>query len=129
MSYKANPREIRALVNLAQESLESAKLRLDENFFRGSVSDSYYAAFYITKAALLNNDIITKTHSGTQRKFGENFVKTGMVDKSYGQWLSKALEERTEADYDALVEFTHEEAKEAYEKTVEFVSEVKKLVQ
>lgn len=123
-----NPKEIEALVKLSEESLASAKLRLKEKFLRGAVSDSYYAAFYIAKAALLKKGFISKTHTGTVRLFGEKFIKTGKVNKEYGQWLHQLLEERIEADYEALHDFDYKETKEAVIKAEGFIEEVKKVV-
>src|SRR3990172_7972739 len=113
--YIPNKKEIYALIDMADESLRSAKFRLKEEFLRGAVSDSYYTAFYVAKALLLQNGHISKTHTGTVRLFGENFVKNGLIKKEYGQWFAKLLRERTEADYDSLREIHEEEAKEAIE--------------
>ncbi len=43
--FTPNEKEIEAFLSLADESLRSAKLRLKEDFYRGTVSDSYYAVF------------------------------------------------------------------------------------
>ena len=123
-----SPEEIKAFIKLSEDSLKSAQLRLEEDFFRGTVSDAYYAAFYIVKAALINKGIISKTHSGTINLFGENFVKNRQVDEKYGKWLKELLKERTDATYEALREFSHQEAKEALEQSEKFVKEIKKLV-
>lgn len=125
--FTPNEKEIEAFLSLADESLRSAKLRLKEDFYRGTVSDSYYAVFYTAKALLLDKGLISKTHTGTVRLFGENFIKTGIIEKKYGQWLSSLLQERTEADYDALREFDFEEASQAVSLAEDFTAGTKTL--
>lgn len=133
MNYKnkkftPSPEEIKAFIKLSEDSLKSAKSHLKESFYRGAVSDAYYAAFYIIKAALLNKSVISKTHSGTINLFGENFVKTGEIDTKYGHWLNKLFKKRTDATYEALREFNLKETKEAVEQSEKFVKEVKKVI-
>lgn len=127
-TFTPNKKEIKALLDLADESLRSARLRLKEEFYRGAVSDSYYTVFYITKALLLSKGFISKTHTGTVRLFGENFIKTGIVGKKYGQWLTSLLQERTEADYDALREFDFDEANQAVKFAEDFFEGTKNLL-
>ena len=86
-----------------------------------------YAVFYTAKALLLDKGLISKTHTGTVRLFGENFIKTGIIEKKYGQWLSSLLQERTEADYDALREFDFEEASQAFRLAEDFTAGTKTL--
>jgi len=120
--------ELAALQSLADESLRSAELMLKEGFYRGAVNDSYYAAFYAAKAALLVINLAPKTHKGTARLFGDNYVKMNKIDRKYGKWLNRLLEERTEATYDAMQEFDEKEANNAVEMAGEFVAEVKKVL-
>jgi hypothetical protein len=127
-AFKPNPEEIEALVEMAKENLQSAHLQLKEGFLRGAVSSAYYAAFNIAKAVLIKNGKVSKTHSGTLRLFGQEFVKKGKIDKKYGQLLNNLLEERTEADYEALRTFRRSEAEEAISLANDFVEAVKKLI-
>lgn len=113
---------------MSDESIKSAELRLSEEFIRGAVSDSYYAAFYILKAILIKNGFITKTHKGAIQIFGEKFINSGKIEKKYGQWLGRLLKERTEATYEATRDFDYDEAIEALNMAKEFVVGVKKVL-
>jgi len=126
--FTPSSEEITAWLSLAAEKLKAAKMQLNEQLYRSAISDSYYAAFYVAKAALLSLGFITKSHSGTVKLFGEQFIKTGKVAKNYGQWLSFLQELRTEADYEALVKFNHEQAAEAVTKAELFIKAVKSLI-
>lgn len=127
-NFSANKEEIIKLITLSEDILKSAKSRLKEEFFRGSVSDSYYAAFYVAKAALLAKNVTSKTHKGTIRLFGENFVKKGLIDKKYGKWFNDLFEGRTKATYDVMLEVNEEKAKKDIELAKEFVKEVKNVL-
>lgn len=81
--------------------------------------------FDIAKAALLTKDIIPQSHGGAIAKFGEIFVKTNLVKGDYGRAFNRALEIRMEADYEALREFTQEEAEEMIRESERFFNEVK----
>ncbi len=82
----------------------------------------------MAKAVLLKKGLISKMHKGNIRLFGDNFIKTGEIDKKYGQWLSNLLKERTDAAYEALREFDSEEALEAVKQAEDFIDEVKTLI-
>lgn len=127
-AFKPNPEEIEALTDMAEENLQSAHLQFKEGFLRGAVSSAYYAAFNMAKAVLIKDGHFSKTHSGTLRLFGQEFVKKGRIDKRYGQLLNNLLEERTEADYEALRTFSSSEAEEAIGLANDFIEAVKKLI-
>lgn len=84
--------------------------------------------FYIAKAALLNQNIISKTHSGTSNIFSEKFVKSGILDAKYGSMFSKLVEERKDATCNLMEEITFKQAEKAIEMAKEFITEVKKII-
>ena len=126
--FHPNPNEIDALIVLAEENLNLAKLELDHGFIRGAISKAYYVFLHLARAALLSEGIITKTHGGTVARFGEIFVKSNRVAKDLGRWFNRALRARQEADYEALKSFTADEARETIEQAEEFYIEVKKII-
>jgi len=126
--FKVNPVELRALLNLAKESLDEANNDLSDGFIRGAISSSYYCFLHLMRAMLLQKGVIVKSHQGVKNKFNEAFVKTGKFDKKIGKIISDLFEERLDADYEPLQEFTKKQAKDAIGKAEEFFQKVKKLL-
>jgi len=122
-------KEIESLLKMSEENLRDAHLLLTSGSYRSAISRAYYVFFDIAKAALLTKDIIPKSHGGTIAKFGETFVKSNLIKGNYGRAFNRVLEIRTEADYEALREFTKEEAEEVIGEAEQFFREVKPLCQ
>lgn len=128
-SFEKHRKEIEALLRMSEENLKDARSLLSSGSYRSAISRAYYVFFDIAKASLLTKGIIPKSHGGAIAKFGEVFVKAGLVKGGYGRAFNRALEARMEADYEALREFTKEEADEVIRDAERFFSEVKPLCQ
>jgi uncharacterized protein (UPF0332 family) len=92
--------------------LESAKVLLETGFEDGAVNRIYYAYFWAVKGLLSQKDIYVKSHTGTQSKFAETFIKTGLIPEKYGKYLGKLEDKRQLADYESTNDFTKEEIQE-----------------
>ncbi len=53
----------------ADEKLDSAKLLLENGYFKDAVSRAYYCMYNAARALLLTKDISPKTHKGLIAKF------------------------------------------------------------
>ena|SRR3972149_3279484 len=114
--------------DIAKERIKSAGILLKEGLYRDSISRSYYALFEVIRALLATKGVITKTHSGLIRQFGQYYIKTKIIPKKYAAWLSKLAEERQLADYERLIEFNKAKAEKALETAKEFVELAKKII-
>jgi len=126
--FRPNRDEIVALIKLAEENLRLAKLEFRENFIRGAITKAYYVFLDTARAALLSKGLITRTHGSSLAKFGEEFVKSGIVAKEHGRWFNRALRARQEADYEALKVFDVKEAEEIIAQAEKFFNELKPLI-
>mgnify|MGYP006306271263 FL=1 len=72
----------------AEEELNAANLLFNKNFYRESISRAYYSMFHATQALLLIKEIYPKSHKGVIQKFGEEFVKSGILEKKMGYILA-----------------------------------------
>ena len=59
--------------------------------------------FHATQALLLIKEIYPKSHKGVIQKFGEEYVKSGLLEKKMGYILAQAETMRLKADYDVGV--------------------------
>ena len=89
---------IKALVSYrleqADESLEAARVLLEQDLTRPSLNRSYYAMFYAVLALLTTCKQETSKHSGAISLFDKEFVKTGMFKKEFSRWLHDAFDLR-----------------------------------
>ena len=67
--------------NVGKSNLISAKALFEIGQYRDSVTMSYYAMYSAGLALLLKKDISPRTHSGTMRQLGKEYVKTGLLSK------------------------------------------------
>ena len=121
-------KEIESLLKISQQNLIDAKTLLETGGYRSAVSRAYYMFLDLAKAALLTKDVITRSHAGAVAKFGQIFVKSGIIKGDYGRAFRRALEIRFEADYEALREFAKEEAEEVIKEAEDFFNEVKSKI-
>ncbi len=119
---------IKIVLSKADDSLKAANFLYNQKLFGSSISESYYAMYYLAQSCLYSIDITFKTHSAVISAFSKNFVKEGLISLQSGRRLSKAFEERIKSDY----EFTHQPTKEKANDLLNYASElsieVKKLL-
>lgn len=85
----------------ARERLGAARAALTAGFPSSAVSDAYYAVLYAARAALSEEDLYAKTHSGTWSLFSSTFVASGRFDHELLAAAQSAQRVREAADYDA----------------------------
>ena len=121
--------KIKALVSYrfeqADESLDAARILLEQNLTRSSVNRSYYAMFYAVLALLVTRKQETSKHSGAISLFDKEFVKTGMFKIEFSRWLHDAFDLRQRSDYVAQIQVSKEEASQMLAQAKAFVAGVK----
>ena len=110
----------------AEESLEEALILADNERWNAVINRLYYSCFYAVIALLLKNNIETQTHDGARIQFGLHFIKTGIIDKSYGKVFTKLFDYRQKGDYGDLFDYDEKITKPLIEQVKGFVNEIKK---
>jgi len=113
----------------ARESLEDAKLLLENRRLHSAVNRIYYALFYQVSALLLGKGLSFAKHSGVLAAFNEEFVKTGRINKELGKFYNRMFEHRKSGDYGELVEFEEEDVRRWLKTAEEFLDAVEKLME
>ena len=72
----------------SEEELNAADLLFNNGFYKEAVSRAYYSMFHAAQALLFIRDLYPKSHKGVIHKFGEEFVKSGLLERKMGQMLS-----------------------------------------
>lgn len=119
----------RAYLSRAEEAMRAASSLLDENFYRDSISRSYYAMFYAATAALLIIGQEASSHAALVAQFSEHLVNTGYIPKEFGRTLNRAMNIRMNADYDVSAKITKDLALKGLKDARRFVDAVRKFMQ
>jgi len=119
---------IKYRIERANETLADACLLADSGRWNSCINRLYYASFYIVNALLLKNNFRTHTHNGCKSKFHKEFVKTGIIDKSFGKLYSDLFDWRQEGDYADFITFDQATVTPILGKTEEFLKEILKLL-
>jgi uncharacterized protein len=112
----------------SEEELDAARLLFEERFYREAISRAYYSMFHATQALLFLKEIFPKSHKGVIQKFGEEFVKSGVLEKKMGHLLSQAESMRLRADYDVGVKITKDECEEILDNCEFFIKKIKETI-
>ena len=115
-------------IDQAEEELNAAHLLYDKKFYREAISRAYYCMFHAAQALLFIKKISPKSHKGVIQKFGDEFIKPGLLEKNMGQMLSQAESMRLKADYDVGVPIHKEECEEILNNCEAFLIRVKDTI-
>ena len=76
-------------IQTAVETLDTAKLCIDNKHFKDAVNRSYYAAFHAVRAVLAMKKVDFKRHKDVIAYFNKNYVATEIFDKTVGRMLAQ----------------------------------------
>ena len=83
----------------AKERLDSAKILLEAGKYKDSIGRSYYAIFTAVRAVLAKDEVDFSKHAGVISYFQREYIKTGIFDKKYSNYLQEAFQIRNNCDY------------------------------
>ena len=126
MNDKSRIRELsRHRLQQAEESLAEMDMLKNAGYIRGAINRAYYAMFYAIQAMMVQKKAKVSKHSGTISFFDREFVKTGIIDKSFSKWLHRLFDLRQDADYGDMFEPTREQCEQAADQAKEFVTRIR----
>lgn len=108
--------------------LEDAKLLASNKRWISAMNRLYYASFYAVQALLYSNEIIAKTHNGNRTKFLQEFIKTGIISKEFGDLYVDLFAWRQELDYNDFSETSEEKVLPFIDKVAEFIELIDELL-
>jgi len=123
-----NESEVDDLLEKAFQSHDAAESLFKEGFIDFSASRAYYAMFYSLEALLLDKNLSFSKHSGVISAFGREFIKTGLVDKKFHQYVLQAFDLRNVGDYGAMHAVPGEKAVELMDNAREFIGTIQKYI-
>ena len=116
--------EIQANLERAKASIQAARILLNTGYPDFAASRAYYAVFYAASAILLAENLEFTTHTGVLRAIHLQFVKTGRLDRQFGQTINWLAELRNIGDYGELQHVPLEEAETAIAAAETFLEQI-----
>jgi uncharacterized protein (UPF0332 family) len=120
--------EIVLYLKRAHDDLRAAESNLQQGFHGVAVTRAYYAMFYAASALLAHRGIHRSRHSGVVSAFGEQFVKTDLIEPEYAKILTNAFDSRLDADYDLTFVVEEGLAKDSLDQARLFVDRVEQYL-
>lgn len=115
-------------IKKAKETIEDARIALENARLRNALNRIYYAIFYIVSALAAKDDFSTSKHRQLMGWFIKNYVSNGRIDAEFSNIYKKAFENRQESDYEDFVEFETEEVESHFADMKVFVEEIEKMI-
>ncbi len=114
---------------MASERLRAAEVLLKEGLYRDSITRAYYAIHSMARALLILYDIRATTHEGVKTMLSKQLIKEAkLLPRDFAKKFSILKALREDADYEDFIEFSREDAKEAFEIAKEFVDKGSQVV-
>lgn len=104
----------------AKELIDDSRKLFESGSYKSSNNRAYYAIFYAMRAVLALDEVDFKKHSGVIQYFQRNYIKTGILNKSYSDIIMDSSEIRNSSDYDDFYLASREEAIEQIEGAEKF---------
>lgn len=120
--------EITANLERAEQSIRAAEEMVASRFYDFAASRAYYAAFYASTAALLDEGLEFSKHSGVIASVHQRLVRTGKLDKEQGKELNWLFELRNVGDYGVTIHVSQQDAERAIRVAESFLQVIKLLI-
>lgn len=121
-----------ALINYriekAKKAVEDARFLIENDKLHLAVNRIYYGSFYILTALALKHRFASSKHQPLIGWFNKTFLKENIIEKKYGQFLHRAYDRRSRADYADYVKFEKEEITAMYDEMKDFIKKVEELI-
>ena len=85
--------------------------------------------FYAAEALLEERGLHFRKHGGVHAAFGNEFIKTGLLDKKFHRWLLDAFDRRLQSDYEVDSVVSEENVRRMLEQARELLSEARRYLQ
>jgi len=112
----------------ARETIEDARLLLDQGRLPAAANRIYYAMFYAATALLITKGLVSSRHSGIIGMFRREFVKTGLFPTDLAEFIDAAFDERLESDYGDYIQLERTDLEDLLAGGRRFVAKAEELV-
>ena len=104
--------------------IEQAKEMLLLKHYDLAANRFYYACFHVLQALFISDNVSAHTHSGLISRFGQYYIKTGVLPLEYGRFVARLFQLRQRADYNFTYEISEHDVADLYEPTKSLIDAV-----
>ena len=112
----------------AEQCLQSAKVLIAAEDYKGATNRSYYCVFHAMKSVMALENTDFKSHSAVISHFRKEYVKTKIFDTKMSDIIGYLFMIRNESDYDDFYVLSKEKAAIQIDSTEYFLDEVRKYL-
>jgi uncharacterized protein (UPF0332 family) len=112
----------------ADETLQAAKLCMENGHYKDAINRSYYAAFYAVKAVLAIEGKDFKRHKDVVAYFNQKYISTDKFPREVGRKLANLQQKRENGDYNDFFVASRDETQKQYEAAEYIIGEVRKYI-
>jgi uncharacterized protein (UPF0332 family) len=116
-------------ITRAKETIEEVRVHIENQFWNTAINRMYYACFYAVGALLARDKVDVSSHSGVRQKFGENFVKTGKIDRDLAKHFTELFEKRHKGDYNDFYDYDEEAVLRLYPVSQRFIKAIEDILE
>jgi uncharacterized protein (UPF0332 family) len=111
-------------IEQAYQTIKDIEILIKNNLLNISINRIYYGMFYMLAALAIKQDFKSSKHRQLLGWFNKSFIKTGIIDKRFGQIINDAFENRSEADYGFLHHYSTQEIEKMFGDMRDFIIEI-----
>jgi uncharacterized protein (UPF0332 family) len=115
-------------IDKSKETIEDARIAIENGRYRNAMNRIYYAIFYIVSALAVKEGFSTSKHKQLLGWFNFNFVKEGKISVDLWDIYKIAYDNRQESDYEDYIEYKADDVIRYYNDMLRFVSEIEKII-
>jgi len=130
MSLSNEERNVLVALELkkARETYDEIEILVTANRLNGAANRMYYAVFHAVCALLIHDGIQVNTHKGSHALFSQQYIKTGILPREYGQLYNQLQTMREESDYNCAYDVEFEELQQRLDPTRRIIEDIERLV-
>ena len=113
-------------LEVARKDVESARVLLGIDDYRGANNRAYYAIFHGINAVHALDGMSYKKHKDAIANFNKKYIKTEIFSRDWGRKINEAEQIRHASDYDDFYIANKQEAKEQVDLAKNLLDEIEK---
>ena len=126
MSLSNEERNVLVALELkkARETYDEIEILVTANRLNGAANRMYYAVFHAVCALLIHDGIQVNTHKGSHALFSQQYIKTGILPREYGQLYNQLQTMREESDYNCAYDVDIDELQQRLEPAKQMIEDI-----
>ena len=114
----------RVRLEKALDFLKAAKKTFEIGEYSTSANRSYYSVYYAIRAVLAFEYTEQSKHSGNISEFRKHYIRTGVFDIVFSDYIQDLFDTRTQSDYDPVYSTTKDDAEEQLQNACRIVKAI-----